>query len=257
MDWQVGITIFSLTFSVSVASGLLGIGGGIILTPLLLYLPPTIGVGTLGMRQVAGLTMVQGAFAAASGVVRHKKYGFVDTTLVVYMGCPIALSSLLGAVFSLYVGPRTMEAIFAGLAVFAGLLMLIPRSEVEEKGRGNFNRLLAVAVASTVGLVGGIVGQGGAFILIPLMLYVLRLPTRIVLGSSLGIVLFSALAGFIGKVGTGQINFFLAGFLIAGAIPGAQFGGYLSKKVSVVHLRQLLAVLILLAAGKMCWDLLV
>ncbi len=259
MDWGLGIVVFCLTLGVSVVSGLLGIGGGIVLTPLLLYLPPALGFSPLDMKEVAGLTMVQGLFGAASGVLRHSRYGFVNRTIVRYMGSTIALSSLLGAVVSHFVEAHTLQAIFAGLAVIAAGLMFIPRRENDEQANGkelHFNRPLAIAVAATVGGLGGMVGQGGAFILVPLMLYVLRLPTRITLGSSLGIVLFSALAGFTGKVGTGQIDLFLAAFLVAGAVPGAQLGGYLSKRVSAVRLRKVLAILIVLTAVKMWYELL-
>ncbi|MBI2863335.1 MAG: sulfite exporter TauE/SafE family protein [Chloroflexi bacterium] len=260
LDWTFAATVFFLALGVSFASGLLGIGGGIIMTPLLLYLPPAVGLTPLDMREVAGLTMVQGLFGAASGVLRHNKYGFVSRSLVAYMGSTIAVCSLLGAVLSRSVTADALQAVFAVLAAVAAGLMFLPKREGDKIGHDGslkFNRPLAIAVAATVGGLGGLVGQGGAFILIPLMLYVLGLPTRLTLGSSLGIVLFSALAGFAGKLGTGQIDLFLAGFLVVGAVPGAQLGGFLSKRVSAGRLRLLLAILILLTAVKMIYELLV
>lgn len=253
-----GMTVFGVTLLVGVVSGLVGIGGGIILTPLLLYLPPAIGLAPLGMKGVAGLTMVQGLFAAASGMVRHNRYGFVNRSVVLCMGSTIAGSSLLGAVLSHYIEARTMQALFAGLAALAAGLLIFNRREEEEGNDKDvpFNRSLAIIIAASVGILGGIVGQGGAFILIPLMLYVLRLPTRITLGSSLGIVLFSTATGFIGKLGTGQIDLTLAAFLVAGAVPGAQVGGYLSRRVSAVRLRKFLAILIALTAIKMWYEIL-
>lgn len=251
--------VFTLASGVSVASGLVGLGGGILMTPLLLYLPPALGLGSLDMKAVAGLTMVQGLFAAASGVLRHGRYGFVNIRLVSYMGSTAALSSLTGAIASQFVSTRTLEIVFACLALLASGLMFLPKRENEEQSYERhpiLNRPLAIAMAAIIGFLGGLVGQGGAFILVPLMLYVLRLPTRVTLGSSLGIVFCAALAGFIGKLGTGQIDLFLALFLIAGAIPGAQLGGYLSKRTAAAHLRHLLAVFILMAAMKMWYEFL-
>lgn len=258
MDLELGIMVFCVTLLVGVISGLLGIGGGIILTPLLLYLPPVIGLAPLDMKGVAGLTMVQSLFASASGFICHKKYGFVDHAVVIYMGSAIAGSSLLGAVLSHYMEARTIQALFAGLAtVAAGLLLFNINAEDKENYAAEFpfNRPLAIAVAALVGIMGGIVGQGGAFILVPLMLHVLHLPTRITLGSSLGIVFFSSISGFIGKLATCQINLHLAAFLVAGAVLGAQLGGYLSRMVSTVRLRKLLTLLVALTAIKMWYEL--
>jgi uncharacterized membrane protein YfcA len=70
-------------------SGLLGIGGGIIMAPLLLYVPPLFGLGPLAMRTVAGLTILQGLVACIFGVVAHKKFNFVSARLTGWMGLTI------------------------------------------------------------------------------------------------------------------------------------------------------------------------
>lgn len=259
MDFGLGLTTGLLGLVVGFASGLLGIGGGILMTPLLLYVPPALGLTALGMREVAGLTMAQGLFAAGSGTLRHRKYGHVSRPLVVYMGASIAASSLVGAVLSQYVAGELLLAVFATLALVAAILMLLPRPNVDENRSSadvRFNLPAAVIMAVAVGGLGGLVGQGGAFILIPLMLYGLRLPTRLTLGTSLGIVFFSALAGFIGKAATAQVDWPLAAALVAGAVPGAQLGGYASKHVQSARLRQILAIIVGLTALRMWWELL-
>lgn len=256
MDQGMAVLVLVLGLGVSVASGLLGIGGGIVLAPLLLYLPPALGLGVLTIQAVTGLTMVQGLFGATSGIVQHSRHGFVSWRLVAYMGPAIALSALFGAALSQFVHAEVLLAAFATLALVAAGLMLLPArgdKDSGEPGEVQFSRPLAVAVAVGVGFVGGLVGQGGAFILIPLLLAVLRLPTRVALGSSLGIVFCSALAGLVGKLGTGQVDLPLALVLVVGAIPGAQLGGLVSGRVRPDHLRQLLAVLIALAAMRM-WS---
>ena len=119
----------------------------------------------------------------------------------------------------------------------------------------HFNKVLAVIIGIVVGILGGIIGQGGAFLLIPLMLYILRIPTRVALGSSVAIAFFSALAGFIGKWGTEQVPFLMAVVLASGAVVGAQVGGKLTKRVQTTTLRGILAVLIAGTALRMSYSL--
>jgi uncharacterized membrane protein YfcA len=97
----------------------------------------------------------------------------------------------------------------------------------------------------------GLVGQGGSFILIPLMASYVQIPTRIAIGSNLAIVLFPSFAAFIGKAATGQIEWLLTIPIALAVIPAASLGGLVSCWVSVLYLRRLLAILIGLAAVRM------
>lgn len=252
------ITLFLLGLTGGFFSGLLGIGGGIIMIPLLLYIPSLIGIGVISMKTAAGITMVQSLAGSLSGLVVHRKNKFVHLPLVIYMGVSGIIGSLIGSVFSKQMDSEAMLGIFAFMALFATVLMYLPKDPkddgitVEEI---TFNKYLAVLIALTVGILGGIVGQGGAFILIPLMLYALKIPTRIALGSSVGIAFLSALAGFIGKWSTGQIPFLMAIVLVAGAVLGAQLGGYLSRSIKTSGLRLVLNILITGTALKMWFEL--
>lgn len=244
---------------VSFLSGLLGIGGGIILAPLLLYVPPAFGSSPLDMRAVAGLTMIQGLAAASIGALRHHVYGFVSWRLVAVMGTSIGSASLVGAVASQAIAPTVLQAIFAMLALLSAVLLLAPRRGNDDApasvDRVQFNAPLAAILAAFVGLLGGLVGQGGAFLLVPLMLTVLRLQTRIVLGSSLGIVLCSALAGAAGKLATGQVSLPLAVALVSGAMIGAPAGAFMSRRAQPKQLRVFLAAIVAATAIRMWSDL--
>lgn len=240
-------------------SGLLGIGGGILMAPLLLYVPSLLGVGTLGMHAVAGLTIAQGLAGCLSGVLIHHRHRFVNRRLVLFMGVPISAAAWLGSILSKIAAETLLLGLFGLLAFVAAAMMFIPKRETEEypdATKLHFSIPAAVLIASVVGFLGGLVGQGGSFILIPMMLTVLKIPTRIAVGSNLGIVLFSSLAGFIGKWMTGQIPLVLALALVIGVLPGAQLGGLLSKHVRTVWLRYLLAVLVTMAAVKIWAQLL-
>jgi len=245
------VLLAALGFCGGLASGTLGIGGGILMTPLLLY------VAGLDMRTVAGLTIVQSLFAALAGVLIHRKFNHVHWRLLAWMGPASLVASLGGAVASRYVSGQTLLGLFAGLALAAAALMIAPLKETNGEATADevtFHRGLALAVALSIGFLGGMVGQSGAFILIPAMLHVLRVPTRVTIGTSLGVVLCAAAAGTVGKVATGQVDFALAVPLVLGALLGAHVGGKWSHRIPAKALRAALALVIALSAARMCWD---
>jgi uncharacterized membrane protein YfcA len=228
-------------------SGLLGIGGGIIMAPLLLYMPQVFGFQPLSMHTVAGLTIVQGLAACISGVIIHKRFNSVSGPLAAWMGGTIFAAALFGGAAAEYVSHHTLLLIFGVLALLAAILMLMPGVTEESAtapGYLIFSRWRAVLTAASIGILGGMVGQGGSFILIPLMISFVHIPTRIAIGSNLGIVLLSTTAGFLGKAFTGQIEWLLAVPVVLTVVPAARFGGILSHKVPVAGLRLILAVLI-------------
>jgi len=143
--------------------------------------------------------------------------------------------------------------VFGTLALIAAVMMLIPRSYLQDEmteERVSFHRATAIVIGIVLGFTIGLVGQGGAFILIPMMLYVLKIPLRVALGSTLGIGLFSSTAGMIGKAATGQVPYLMALPLILGAIPAARLGSLVGKKTETRYLRWLLATIIMITAAK-------
>jgi uncharacterized membrane protein YfcA len=239
-------------------SGLLGIGGGILMFPLLLYVPPLLGLDPIGVKNITGLTMAQGFFASLSAMLFYQKQRLVNKPLVLTLGLSLFLSSLIGSLISKAVPDTILLFIFGSLALIASGLMFIPRSYGSDdmtEDQVNFNKPAAIIIGVIVGFLIGLVGQGGAFITIPLMLYVLKIPMRVALGSTLAIGLFSATAGMIGKTATGQIPFAMAAALIIGAIPVAKAGAMLSKKTKTHHLRWLLAGIISATAIKIWMDI--
>jgi uncharacterized membrane protein YfcA len=232
-------------------AGLLGIGGGIIMAPLLLFIPSYLGLPGLSMRAVAGLTITQALVACLVGALIHKKHKFYSRSLVLTMGPAIFLAALGGGVASKWVSNQVLLALFACLALAAAVLMLLPNKAPDHPlpdQEVQFSRPGAFGIATSVGFLGGLVGQGGSFILIPLMLYVLHIPMRVAVGSNLAIVLASSLAAFLGKLSTLQIPVALAGALVVGIIPGAQMGAALSRRIEVKVLRLILAMVISFAA---------
>ncbi|MCK4837548.1 MAG: sulfite exporter TauE/SafE family protein, partial [Desulfobulbaceae bacterium] len=213
----------------------------------------------LAMRTVAGLTILQGLVACIFGAWAHKKFNCVSEKLTCWMGATILVAALLGGVGANYVSNRVLLMIFGALAFSAAVLIFVKQQKDEERPDVNalvFSRWRAVSVAGGVGLLGGLVGQGGSFILIPLMTAFVKIPTRIALGSNLAIVLLSCAAAFMGKAVTGQIEWLLAAPIIVTVIPAAYLGGHLSQKVPVLVLRRGLAIVIALAAIRIWYSLL-
>lgn len=234
-------------------SGLLGIGGGIIMAPLLLYVPPLLGAPAFSMKTVAGLTIVQGLTACVSGALTHRKFHFVSGRLTGWMGSTIFAAALIGGAGSDYFPNRLLLVIFALLALVAAVLIFVPTAsdcEAPTVESFSFSRPRAVFAAGSVGILGGLVGQGGSFVLIPLMTSFMQIPTRIAIGSNLAIIFLSSLAAFIGKALTGQILWQLALPIILTVIPAAYLGSQVSRRVPVTKLRLLLAACIIGAALK-------
>ena len=252
------ITLVMLGLGGGVLSGLLGLGGAIFMIPLLLYVPPLLGMSQLDMKQVAAVSMVQVLSASLSGLIVHHKNKFVSKSLLITMGLCNAVGNLAGSLFSKQVNSAFLLAIFASMAIIAAITMFVPKREqgLDIKPEDLvYNKPLAAVISLAIGLFGGMVGAPGAFIYIPVMIYLLGIPTRIVIGSTLGIVLLGAIMGTIGKAMTGQIIWPYALALVVGTIPGAQLGGRLSKKTSTEHLRLAIAVIIAITGLRMWYQI--
>ncbi|RJQ42108.1 MAG: sulfite exporter TauE/SafE family protein [Nitrospiraceae bacterium] len=226
--------------------------------PLLFYAPPLLGFQEIDVKSITGLTMMQGFFASLSAMFYYHENRLVNKPLVLTLGSSLFASSLSGALISKLVPDKPILFIFAALALIAAAMMLMPRNyERDELTEENvvFNKPAAILIGIFIGFLIGLVGQGGAFITIPILLYVLKIPLRVALGSTLAIGLFSASAGLIGKAATGQVPFFMSIALLAGAIPTARLGAIAGKKTNTRFLRWLLALIISGTAIKVWVDI--
>jgi hypothetical protein len=233
----------------SFLSGLLGIGGGLVLTPLLLYLPPLAGGAAIPVKIVTGLTIVQAISGSLLGALRHRSYGNVSPRLVWLMGPPSAIASLVGAFVSRDTPDSVILLIFAVLA-FVGAVMLLlpvtPRGELAADIRADPK--VAIPIALVLGFFGGMVGIGGIAFIIAALVYLLRVPPRIAIGSSLGIGLFAAGAALIGKAATAQIDPPLAAIVFVSALVASPIGAAVSVRTQPRALLAVLSVIVILAA---------
>ncbi len=224
-----------LAFVGAFLAGLVGVGGAIVMIPLLLYVPPLVGLAPLGIKTVAGITMAQVFAAAFAGLVGHLEG--IDRRLFLALAPAMVVASFGGACISKFVDPIVLEATFAGMATLAAVMTLALRGRAApDDGPVVVNRPAAFGTGTGVGFV---------------MLYGMRIPVRVTVGTSLAVVAAAATAGLAGKIVTGQVDWLLALGLVVGAMPGARLGSYVSRRTRTDRLVVVLGIAIGLVAIRM------
>lgn len=257
MDPYFLLTIFVIGFVGSFLSGMLGIGGAIVNYPMLLYIPVLLGFTGLSAYEVSGVVAVQVFFATLSGILAYRKSGYLNKNLIVTMGASILIGSFLGGYGSHFLTEEGINLIYGILAVIASVMMFIPKKGADEVHQPlKYNKGLAIALTFIVGLSAGIVGAGGAFLLVPIMLVVLKVPTRVTIATSLAITFISSIGATTGKIATCQIPFVPALVIVAASLMASPVGATIGKKINVRLLQGILALLILMTTVKIWFDLL-
>lgn len=253
------------SFVVGLALGLVGGGGGILTVPVLTYL------FGLPASQATGASLVVVGLAAAVGAFEAWRIGDVD----VRVGLNFALPSVVGAFaarrWAMPAVPETVLGVgkdhalmlsFAGLLVFAGIAMLRPRPETEPRTP----RPLTMAVLGVgVGLVAGLLGAGGGFLIVPVLALMGGLPMKRAVGTSLAVIALQSLIGFGGEGARAlSLPWATIGTVSALAMVGLGVGRLLSRRVTGQGLRPafgwfVLAMAVLIAAVELRvqlgWDL--
>ncbi|WP_062199411.1 sulfite exporter TauE/SafE family protein [Massilibacterium senegalense] len=258
MDIGFIVLIFMIGFVGSFISGMVGIGGSIIKYPMLLYIPPLLGFTAFTAHEVSGISAIQVFFATIGGVWAYRKGGYLNKKLIIYMGTAILLGSFIGGYGSRLLEENMINVVYGILATIAAVMMFIPKKQIDDIpfDQVTFNKWLAAILAFIVGLGAGIVGAAGAFLLVPIMLVVLKIPTRMTIASSLAITFISSIGSTIGKIATGQIVWLPAVIMIVASLIAAPIGANVGKKVNTKVLQWILATLIVATAIKIWIDLL-
>ena len=272
------LLIVALGFLVGVLSGMFGVGGGFLTTPLLIFygIPPTVAVAS-ATTQITG--------ASVSGVMVHMRRGGLDLKMGGVMILGGLAGSLVGAaMFRLLQSTGQIDVVIGLLYVLilfwiGGLMLLDSLKSLgyltvgqPDKPRPRHNRWVAslpyrwrfhasglyispiapLALGFLAGMMTVFLGIGGGFILVPAMIYILGMPARVVIGTSLVMVLtVSAATTMIHALTTRAVDIVLAGLLLVGGVIGAQYGALLATRLKPDYLRLALAVVILLVALRM------
>ncbi|HEX3423699.1 MAG TPA: sulfite exporter TauE/SafE family protein [Sphingomicrobium sp.] len=271
-----------LGFGVGVLSGMFGIGGGFLTTPLLIFygIPPTVAVAS-ATTQITG--------ASVSGAMVHMRRGGVDVKMAIVMTVGGFLGSVVGAaVFRMLQSTGQIDVVISFLYVlilgWIGTIMLkdalvaldIVEAKAARKEAPRHNRWVAslplrwrfyssglylspvapLAIGFAAGIMTVLLGIGGGFIIVPAMIYLLGMPARVVIGTSLAMVLsVSAATTMVHALTTRSVDIVLAGLLLIGGVVGAQYGALLALRTKPDLLRLALALIILLVGFRMLLGL--
>lgn len=274
--------LLGLGGAVGFLSGMFGVGGGFLITPLLLFIgiSPVVAVAT-GANQVVA--------SSISGFLAHLRRRTVDLR----MGSVLLVAGLAGSLAGIGVFNALRRAgqvdLFVQLSylVFLGLIGALmfqeslraltrarrgapPKRRVHHwvhrlpakmkfRTSGLYISVIPPAgVGFLVGFLAAIMGVGGGFIMVPAMIYLLGMPTKVVVGTSLYQIIFvTAFATIMHAVTNHSVDMLLAVVLIVGGVVGAQFGAIVGLRLKAEQLRILLAMLVLAVAGRIALDLVV
>ncbi|WP_305808626.1 sulfite exporter TauE/SafE family protein, partial [Staphylococcus epidermidis] len=210
-------------------SGLVGIGGAIVIYPALLLLPPLFGLPTYSAYIASGLTSSQVFFSTLSGSLKAYKNKNFSRTLILNMGSGMVIGSILGALLATVFNSQFVNVIYIIIALLALILMFI--KVTPSTSHIKFNRVLLITIGGIIGLVSGIVGAGGAFIIIPVLLVIFKLPMNMVVTNSIVIAFISSIGAFIIKLLQGYIPINSAIPLILGSILFTPLGMKIGQKI--------------------------
>lgn len=275
--------LLGLGGGVGLLSGLFGVGGGFLMTPLLIFIgvPPAVAVGSEAAQIVA---------ASVSGVLAHMRRGNVDFRMGGVLLAGGFVGSTLGVqIFAVLRGIGQIDLVIALSFVIilgiVGTLMLQEsvrslirhhRTGVATRGKlHQHNRLhglplkmrfpksklyissiLPFGIGFLVGLLAALMGVGGGFIMVPAMIYLLGMPTSVVVGTSLFQIIFvTANVTFLQAYQNQTVDMLLALLLVVGGVVGAQLGARVGSKLRGEQLRGLMALMVLGVALKLAYDL--
>ena len=230
-------------------SGLVGIGGAIIIYPMLLLLPPLVGLPTYSAYIASGLTSSQVFFSTLSGSFKAYKNKDFSRTLVLNMGSGMIIGSILGAILANLINVQFVNMVYIIIALLALILMFI--KVTPSTSHIKFNRLLLITIGGIIGLVSGIVGAGGAFIIIPVLLVIFKLPMNMVVTNSIVIAFISSVGAFIIKLLQGYIPVNSAIPLILGSILFTPLGMKIGQKIPDYIQKMIVSILIVIAIIKL------
>ena len=223
----VGLAVF-----VGISLGLLGGGGSILTVPLLAY------VAGLDPKQAIATSLLVVGVTSAVGAVTHARAGRVRWKVAAVFGAAAMVGAYTGGRLARFVPGNILLIAFSMIMIFAAMAMLRGRKDVGDESAGRLPVAKIVLQGATVGLISGLVGAGGGFLLVPALALLGGLPMPAAVGTSLVVISMQSFAGFAGHLSGESIDWKLAGMVTAAAVIGSVIGGRLTDYVEPTTLRK-------------------
>jgi uncharacterized membrane protein YfcA len=237
-----------LALAIGLSLGLLGGGGSILTLPVLVYVldvPPD--------QAIATSLLVVGTTALVSGAV-HAHAGNVDYRTGAIFGAAGMGGAFGGGRLAGHVPGNVLLGAFAVVTLAAGIAMMRPRRQPRAGERPRISLPRIVAAGAGTGLIAGLVGAGGGFLIVPALVLFGGVDVRRAIGTSLLVIALQSFGGFVGHVGHTDIDLGLAGLVTGVAVIGSLAGARLAGRVRAETLRCGFAWLVLAMAVLMIWQ---
>ncbi|MGD9213543.1 MAG: sulfite exporter TauE/SafE family protein [Desulfobacteraceae bacterium] len=207
--------LIAAIFIVSLVLTMVGLGGGLIFSPLFVILG-------FAKSEAASASLFLNLIAAASAAHAYSKKKMVDFSLAIPLIISSSLAAPLGSYLNVRIDVKPFLLTLAGVLALAGFRMLIsPSDSAGTAEAGSSKKIIGgIGIGAAIGVVGGLLGIGGGVFIVPLLIYVMKTPIKIAAASSTFIVCFSSLTGFLGYASMEKINWL---FILPAAV--ASFAG--------------------------------
>lgn len=250
------LIIFLLGTLAGFITGLLGIGGGIIIIPAFLFILPLLGFDAIPMNKITGIAATQGMLGSIFAFFSLKKNNKINRDVLFKLLIMVAVSSLLGAIVSNFVNEKILLFI---LLTYTTLLVtftvfFMANREPGSKADVKVSALPPVLI-SIVGFMAGILGLGGAVLYIPMFNYFYKMDIKQSIANVTLLVFMTTGFAFIGKTVTNQVPFEIIPPILLGAIIGSKLGAKTNNKVNPLVLKGLLLVIVLLTLVRVIFSL--
>lgn len=243
--------VFVLSLFVGLALGMLGGGGSILTLPILKY-----AAGVPDKEAIAASLIVVGLTSAAA-VVSHARQGNVDVRIGGIFAAAGAAGAYAGGLLAAWVPGTWLIRGFLLMMAGTGVAMLRGRKDVEASAMSALPVGKIAAEGLVVGVVTGLVGAGGGFLVVPALTLLGGLDMRRAVGTSLLVIALKSFTGYLGHAAHESVDMTLALMISGGAILGSFAGGWLAPKVPAQTLRKAFGVFVLAMAAWMGWQELV
>jgi uncharacterized protein len=252
------ISLFVIGLFSGILTGLLSIGGSIIMVFSLMLIPPLVLNTHFSMQTIFSFSIIQGFFSALSGGYYYIRNQLVEKKIIYMIGIPAMFGGTIGVLFANHISDASLRILFASLAVLSAILMQIPSRNAEQSNPFTPTaKTYAVSIlfGVIIGILGGMVGLSAGFIFVPLMIFYYKLPIKMAIGTSLMTCFLLSVGSLISKLSIEDIHYGQAAVLIVGGVIGAQIGGRITKRLNSITLKRIAAFSILLVSCKLFYDL--